>query len=278
MNSGPIDRRDFLGKTGMGFIAAGAGLPLLKGEDENKDNKDEPPRLIYRTLGRTKLRIPIVSFGVMNSWSEALIRKAVDSGINHLDTAHVYLNGQSETAIGETLDKYKLRDKVYIATKTRFARDRVKDVFITEGAAPEPLATKENFNKQLETSLKRLKTDYIDLLYLHSCYSPEMAVFEPMMEELVKAKKSGKVRFIGTSTHKNVPEVVRASVDAGVYDVVQISYNYMDQRKKEIKEANDYAAKKGVGIVAMKVMGGNRLNQESKVEINHKAALKWVLN
>lgn len=275
MDGKRIDRRNFLGAAGTGLFAAGAGLPLIDGDEGQEDSE---PKLIYRTLGRTKLRIPVVSFGVMNSWSGSLVRKAVDMGVRHLDTAHVYLNGHSEKAIGNVLSKYGMRDKVYVATKVRFARDRERNVFISEGAAPEPLATKENFDHQLNISLKRLKSDYVDILYLHSCYSPAMATFEPMMSELVKAKESGKARFIGVSTHSNVPEVVRAAVDAGVYDVVQISYNYLAEDKEELRAANKYAAEKGVGIIAMKVMGGNRLNQGSDVEINHKAALKWVLN
>jgi len=275
MQSKRINRREFLGKTGLCFLTAGIGYPSIK---KNWESDSKSPKLIYRTLGRTKLRIPVVSFGVMNSHSEALIQHAIDRGINHLDTAHVYLNGNSELSIGKVLKKSGKRNKVYLATKMRFARDREKNVFITKGGAPEPLATEQNFIEQLNTSLERLQTDYVDILYLHSCYSPAMATFEPMMNALVKAKKSGKARFIGMSTHRDVPEVVRAAVDTGIYDVIEIAYNYLDKRKDEIRKANKYAAQKGVGIVAMKVMGGNRLNKDQQVQINHKAALKWVLN
>jgi predicted aldo/keto reductase-like oxidoreductase len=166
-----------------------------------------------------------------------------------------------------------------VATKMFFARDWEKNVFITEGAARRgPLATEENFNKQLALSLERLQSDYVDILYLHNCPTPEMATFEPMMKALLKAKEAGKARFIGVTTHSNVPEVLRAVVDTGIYDVAEVSYNYLDQRKDEIREAIKYAAEKGVGIVTMKPMGGNRLNRDESVQINHKAALKWVLN
>jgi predicted aldo/keto reductase-like oxidoreductase len=135
-----------------------------------------------------------------------------------------------------------------------------------------------NFNEQLSTSRNRLQTDYIDILYLHSCDTPQMVTYEPMMKALVKAQEAGKARFIGVSTHSNEPDVIRAAVDSDIYDVVLTSYNYMQEHKEEMKKAIAYAAKNGVGIVAMKTMGGNRLNRDENVKINHKAALKWVLN
>ena len=275
MNHKKIDRREFLGRTGLGAAAAGMGLPAIERETFQPSSL---PDLVYRTLGRTGLRIPVVSFGVMNTNSNALIRYSIDAGINHLDTANVYLDGNSERAIGEVLNGRGKRDDIYISTKMRFARDRVTNVFISQGSAPEPLATEENFNSQLETSLSRLQTDYIDILYLHSCYSAEMAVYEPMMECMVKAKESGKARFIGVSTHKNVSEVIGAAVDAGVYDVIQIAYNYRGLNREEIKKANRYAAEHNVGIIAMKVMGGTDLNQDATVQVDHKAALRWVID
>ena len=224
------------------------------------------------------MRIPVVSFGVMNTHSEPLILKAIEVGIKHLDTAHGYLNGNSELSIGRVLKDHGLRDKIILATKVWFARDQETQTFSTAEGGRGMLATQENFDEQLKISLERLQTDYVDILYLHSLYSREMVTFEPMMKAFVKAREDGKARFIGVTTHQNVPEVIRAAVDAGIYDVIEIGYNYLDERKDEIREANKYAAEKGVGIVAMKVMGGNRLNRDENVKINHKAALKWVLS
>jgi len=274
-----MGRRDFI-KKGLAGIAGLLALPscMKKLEIEPSPTKEESPKLIYRTLGRTKLRIPVVSFGVMNSHSEALIERAIEVGIKHLDTAHGYLDGKSEIAIGNVLKRTGMRDKVYLATKMYFARDEESCVFLTEGPGRGPLANEENFNKQLALSLERLQTDYVDILYLHSCYSTEMVTSKPMMKVLLKAKENGKAKFIGVTTHRNVPEVTRAAVDAGIYDVVLATYNYMDNNKDEKREAFKYAAEKGVGIVAMKTMGGNRLNRDESVYINHKAALKWVLS
>ena len=270
-----INRRQFIGKTAAGVFSAGLGLPLLNGDSLPQNAAEEIP---IRTLGRTKLEIPILSFGVMNSDSPDLIRKAIDMGIKHLDTASAYLRGNSEMSIGKTLDEDKTRDKIYLATKMRFARDNDKNIFLESGPAREPLATKENFQKQLETSLQRLRTDYVDILYLHSCYSPEMVTYEPMMEALVTAKKEGKTRFIGTSTHSNEPDVIRATVDASIYDVVLTAQSVTLDKKEEIKKAIAYAASKNIGVVAMKTHGGVRRNKEDDPGIDHKSAFKWVLS
>lgn len=274
MGNNRIKRREFIGKATLGLFSTGLALPLLK---SNAFTSEQPQKVIYRTLGRTKLRIPVVSFGVMNSDSPDLIKRALDMGINHLDTAHVYLRGNSERVIGEVLQKSGNRDKIYVATKMRFARDRQKNVFILRGTEREPGASEENLFKQLETSLQRLRTDYIDILYLHSCYSPQMAAYEPLMNALVKAKKQGKARFIGVSTHSNEPDVIRASVDAGVYDVVLAAYNFAQNHRDEVKKAIKYAVSKGVGVVAMKTQGGKSMQEKGEIEINHEAALKWVL-
>jgi predicted aldo/keto reductase-like oxidoreductase len=159
-----------------------------------------------------------------------------------------------------------------------FARDRAKKVFLREGSGRYAGATKENFSAQLAESLRRLRTDYIDILYLHSCEGPEMSTYEPMTEAFVKAKASGKARFIGISTHTDEPETIRAAVDAGVWDVILTAYNFIQEHKEEVRNSIRYAAEKGLGVIAMKTQGGVRLNREKKIEVNHAAALKWVLN
>jgi len=215
---------------------------------------------------------------VMNSDSPDLIRKALDTGIKHLDTAHSYLRGKSETVIGEVLKGRGGRDRVYIATKMRFERDRDKGVFLPAGGARSPGATEENLTKQLAESLSRLQTDHVDILYLHNCTTPAMVNYEPMMKAFTKVREQGKARFIGISTHENEPDCIRAAADAGIWDVVLTAYNFMKDNREEVRQANAYAAQRGVGIVAMKTQGGVRLNAEKKVEVNHAAALKWVLN
>jgi predicted aldo/keto reductase-like oxidoreductase len=280
MKNEGVSRRWFIGGAATGVVSAGLELSgcsrAVPKEVEAAETEAVPSELSYRILGRTGLKIPLISFGVMNSDSPDLLRRAFDLGLNHLDTAHLYLRGNSERVIGEVVEQRGNRDSVYIATKMRFARDRERHVFTDEATAREPAPTEENLFQQLEISLERLRTDYIDILYLHSCYSPAMATYEPLMKALVKAKEQGKARFIGVSTHRDEANVIRAAVDTGVYDVVLTSYNYLQDHKDAVGEAIAYAAGKDVGVVAMKTQGGKRLNQQEGVEINHQAALKWV--
>ncbi len=268
-----INRRDFLKKSTLGVIAAGVGSKLPAGT-----GKEKKTEIVYRTLGRTGLKVPLISFGVMNTDKPQMLHKALEMGVLHYDTAHVYLNGNSERVIGKVMKETGKRKDVYIATKMRFARDRKAGVFTAKSDGRAMGATVENLKKQLDISLGRLQTDYIDILYIHSCYTPAMATNEELMKGMEQLKKSGKVRFIGVSTHRDVAGVTRAAVDAGIYDVVQVAYNYLQKDASEIKKALAYAKSKGVGIIGMKTFGGGRMQSDSSLKINNSAALKFVLN
>lgn len=267
-----MDRRKFLRDSAVGVLSTSLAAPLLHAATDNKK-----PKIIYRTMGRTKLKVPVLSFGVMNTDSPDLIKKALKMGLNHLDTANGYLRGNSEASIGRVLKETGMRDKVYVATKIYLARDRDKGVFTLEDTGHALAATAENFNKLLDQSLERLQTDYVDILYLHSCSSVNMVNFENTMKAAVKAKETGKAHFIGVSVHSKVAEVIRAAVDTKIYDVVLAAFNFQRDDKDEIAKAIAYAKENGVAIVAMKTQGGARREGDS-ASFNHKAALKWVLN
>jgi uncharacterized protein len=270
-----ITRREFMATGAAGAVCLGLG-----GYSSPAAGATSPAgaEVLHRTLGKTGLRIPVVSFGVMNTDSPDLIRKALDLGIKHMDTAHGYMRGNSETVIGQVLEERKARDKVYLSTKMYFDRDKDRKEFQPEGGTRGSPATEARFDEQLGISFKRLRTDHVDILYLHSCESAAMASYEPMMKIFTKAKASGKARFIGITTHVNEPEVIRAAADAGVWDVILTSYNFMQDHKDQVKTAIQYAAAKGVGIVAMKTQGGVKINRDDPAQVNHTAALKWVLN
>jgi predicted aldo/keto reductase-like oxidoreductase len=135
----------------------------------------------------------------------------------------------------------------------------------------------ESFIEKFETSLKRLGLEYVDILYLHSVVKKEAVLFEPLVNAMQKLKKSGKTRFIGVSTHRNEPEVIRAAADGGIHDVVLTAYNFRQPHLKEMDSAMAYAAKAGIGIVAMKTQAGVFWDRERQHQINMKAALKWAL-
>lgn len=271
MSSDRMARRQFLRNGSFGLLLAGLGLPAGDALAAGKKQKKLPTRV----LGRTGLKIPILSFGVMNSDSPDLIKKALDSGITHLDTANGYLRGNSEKTIGAVLKERGGRDKVVIATKIWLARDFQKGLFTPQDGSWAPGATPENFARLLDVSLERLQSDYVDILYIHACDNPQMVNYEPMMNAALAAQKAGKARFIGVSCHAQVPEVVRAAVEAKIYDVAEIAFNLWRDDREETKKAIAYAKENGLGIVAMKTQGGNP--EEGAAAVNHSAALKWVL-
>jgi len=272
-NENPLKRRSFLKWSAAGL--AGVAVHPVSGirtasaqAAEPNPQKKEP---IVRTLGRTGLKLPVVSMGVMNSDNPNLIRAALDSGIVMLDTAHGYQRGRNEVVIGEVI-KGRRRDSFVIATKVPApGRDR------STGAIPAD-AKAEPFFEMFDTSLKRLGLDYVDILYQHNVLARDQAVSKPVLEPLQKIKKEGRARYIGVTTHGNEPEVIRGVIEAKVHDVVLTAYNFRQDHRDEVRKAIAEAASAGIGIVAMKTQAGAYWDKEKQHPINMKAALKWVLN
>ncbi len=117
----------------------------------------------------------------------------------------------------------------------------------------------------------------MDIFFLAGISRREAALFETLLNALEKQKKEGKTRFVGLTTHRNEPEVIRAAVESKVYDVVMTAYNFRQPHRVEVKKAIVFAAESGIGVVAMKTMAGVYWDRERKHPINAKATLKWVL-
>lgn len=264
-----LKRRSFLKWSAAGL--AGAAVMPVKVFSQTPPDSAAAKKPVIRTLGRTGLKLPVVSMGVMNSDNPNLIRAALDRGIVMLDTAHGYQRGRNEVIIGEVL-KGRPRDSYVIATKVPApGRDR------RSGAIP-PDIKPEPFLEMFEISLQRLGVDHVDILYQHNVHAREQALHETILGALQKIKKEGKARFIGVTTHSNEPEVIRAAVEGKVHDVVLAAYNFRQDHRDEVKRAIAEAAGAGVGIVAMKTQAGAFWDKEKQQPINMKAALKWVLN
>ncbi len=270
-NKKGLARRNFLKLSGA-TLAGSVFMPsVLKAN--TGISPDGKYKLIYRTLGNTGIKLPVVSLGVMRADNPKLVEAALDAGITHLDTAHVYQNGKNEKMLGEVL-KDRERDSFVIATKI-VPDDRGKDGLIGPGC------TKENYLKKLDISLERLKMDYVDILYYHAVSNPEAVGHPPVIEALKEAKKQGKTKHIGISVHGDIAKMIEASLEVGVYDVMLIIINFQMQKDKDawerLKKAIDKAAEAGVGLIGMKTMAGGYLDKEKTKPVNCKAALKWVL-
>jgi len=266
-------RRNFIKKSAAGLAGAtifSSSFPLPGQDKPGVEETRKKGKIITRVLGRTGFKLPVVSMGVMNADNPNLVSAALDAGIVLLDTAYAYQRGKNEEMIGQVI-KNRPRDSFVIATKVEGDYLDRKTGLFTE-------ATKaETFMEKFNTSLTRLGLEYVDILYLHSVVKRGALLFEPLLNALVKLKKEGKTRFIGVSTHRNEPEVLTAAADSKVYDVVLTAYNFKQPHIKEMNQAIAYAAKAGLGIVAMKTQAGVYWDKERQKQINMKAALKWAL-
>jgi len=259
-----ISRRGFL-KTGI----AGAGVMAVSPSVLTAAALKQETNIIYRTLGKTGLKVPVISFGVMRSDNPGLITAALDKGITFFDTAHGYQGGNNETMLGNVFKNIK-RDSFLIATK-------VKPVTERDGK-PNDQTSPEKFLEMFKLSLSRLQMDYVDILYVHDVSNPELLEYKPLLNEVIKLKKEGKARFIGFTTHRNEPQVINAA-NADIWDVILTQYNYRLAFIDELKAAVSKAASVGIGIVAMKtVAGGGWLDRERTKPMNTTAAIKWVLS
>src|SRR4030043_316352 len=154
-----ISRRIFL-KTGV----AGAGMAALSPKTFSAASGEQGKNIIYRTLGKTGLKVPVISFGVMRSDNPGLCKAAYEKGITLFDTANGYQGGNNETMLGNLLKDYP-RNSFILATKVKPDTDR-------EGK-PTAESTPETFIAAFNTSLSRLKMDNVDILYIHDIRNPE---------------------------------------------------------------------------------------------------------
>ncbi len=265
------NRREFLKRSVAGVVGL-AMAPSVFDEEAYAaagDAKKQRP-FVRRMLGKTGMTLPVVSMGVMNSDNLELVRAALDAGIVYLDTAVYYQRGRNEEMIGKAIEG-RPRDSYVIGTKVLGSPLDRRTGLYTNDAVAGP------FLEKLETSLKRLKLEHVDILYLHNVSRRGAALHAPYLEALRTAKQQGKTRFTGVSTHANEPEVIRAAVESGVYDVVLTAYNFRQPHVAEVEKAIAEAGKAGLGIIAMKTMAGAYWDSDRHHPINVKAALKWAL-
>ncbi len=256
-----VNRRDFLRLS----ATAGAGallIPDAAASTLTTDTIHETNKYPIRTLGRTGIQVPIISMGVMRADNPNVVRAAYNSGITHFDTAHGYQNGKNEEMLG-VFFKDKPRDSFTIATKGKFSDPNTDDF-------------EEMYTAMIDQSLSRLQMDYVDIYYVHDLKSPEVVKNERVINIVKKFKEDGKAKYIGLSMHAQNPEVIDAAVEAGIYDVILLSYNFKINNLKETNDAIEKAVKAGIGFVAMKTMTGGTEDAEGKKKINAQACLKWV--
>jgi uncharacterized protein len=225
-------------------------------------------------LGFGCMRLPVGNNGQINEReATGMIRYAIDHGVNYVDTAYPYHNGESEPFVGRALGN-GYRDRVYLATKLPSWLIR----------------SREDMDRYLDEQLERLRTDHIDFYLVHGLVKPfwENLSALHVTEFLDDAIADGRIRYAGFSFHDNI-RLFREIVDAYDWTFAQIQYNFMDEQYQAGTAGLKYAAKKGLGIVIMEPIRGGLLAKEIPgiSEIWQKApirrspaewALRWVWN
>jgi predicted aldo/keto reductase-like oxidoreductase len=281
-----ISRRRFL-TTASGLMAAGLtalpGADILaqvtpeKTEVTPEKKEDLPKPIIYRTLGRTGIKIPIVSMGVMNANVPEVLAASYEEGVRHFDTAAAYQYGKNEEMVGNVIKKLGVRDKVTIATKIGLPQGW------QDMATP---ATKNALVNKTEECLRRMKMDYVDIMYLHGLSDPKEVSHPAFIEALAALKEQKKILFAGVTTHSKMTAVINEAAKVGSYDVVLTVVNFALSSYTELFDAIKNAAAKGIGIIGMKTFYGSpdTLSMENAEWLkNHSSAtivsacMKWVL-
>lgn len=262
-----MERRTFI-KSAMTLGAATAlhvsGAPLVHGAEQNTATpapthaltpeciariRNYNPQMHYRSVGLTGIDVSALGFGMLRlptladgktvnaPLTIAMVHRAIDLGLNYIDTAHVYMGGQSEEVTGRALAGGK-RDHVYLTSK-----------------APWWIMQKpEDFERIFDLSRKRLQTDVIDFYHIHMvmhrAWKEKIIPFK-LIDKIEKLKQDGKIRFSGFSFHDNVT-LFKKAVDANPqWNFCLIQQNYLDTEHEAGVVGLKYAAARGLGVSIM---------------------------
>jgi len=230
-------RREFLkttGAVGLGLLAASAAPQSLCAQESG--------RVPTRPFGKTGVNVSILSMGGMFDIpnNQIMLRQAVKWGVTYWDTANSYEGGNSELGIGKYFAKYP--------------EDRKGIFLVTKSTA----WTLKGMTEHLHLSLERMRTDYIDLFFVHSIRSIS-SMDKDMQKWGEKAKAEGLIRFFGFSTHSNMEECLLPAAGLGWIDGIMMAYNYRLMHTDQMRRAVDACAKAGIGLTAMKTQGGGQV-------------------
>jgi uncharacterized protein len=274
-----VNRREFLQTGALAAVGVSVAPPRAPAQPSRRAG---PHVRRYALLGRTGLRVSDLSFGAsrLGAGEGDLVRHAFDQGINYFDSADSYRGGDSETTIGDALRGK--RDRVYLTSKTYTS----------------PTDRRDAMMQALEGSLRRLRTDYVDVYFNHAVNDVARLQNPEWHEFTARARQQGKIRFVGMSGHAGrLIECLDYALDTGSVDVILAAYNFGQDpafyqkltrsydfiaRQPDLPRVLQKAKAKGVGVVVMKTLMGARLNDMRPFERGGatfaQAAFRWVLS
>jgi len=227
--SSRLSRRGFIHSSLS--VAAGVGLAgknKLFGGTGQEAQAEKSKIQEYRLLGRTGFKVSDIGFGAGNLTDPALFAAALDAGVNYVDTAEHYAQGNSERTIGKVI-KNRDRKKLFITGKLNFGFGK---------------STKDGIKDRAKKCLERLQTDYLDCLMIHMTPTLDQIKREGYHEAIKELKSEGRVKFTGLSNHgiehryagvikDAMDQVILAAADDGRFDVVLFTYNFIQREKGE---------------------------------------------
>ncbi len=263
MSNDKISRREFIEKTTL-TVASATALPAVLGSEA-----EAKTTLPQRVLGRTGVKVPIIAFGCGSRFlmyekeDEALrtLNHVIDSGITYLDTAMDYGKGLSETRVGMVM------------------KTRRKDVWLATKVSPDA-RSRDAALREVEKSLKRLQTDHVDLLHLHSLSTAEdlqkIEAKDGAIKALYELREQKVARFIGMTSHTD-GAVMAMAIEHNDLDCVQMAMNPARALKFE-ELALPAAKKKNLGVILMKVTAQEKLVGEGAGKAGIEPLIRYALS
>ena len=272
-----LTRKEFLKRSS---VLIGAGL--LTSATSTFSTLNKQPE--YRIMGRSGFKVSAVGLGATRTMEPAIVKTALDHGVNFIDTGRSYFNGQNEVMIGEVLRG--IRKNIIIQSKItlrRSSRDRNRN----DSASKKRL--RQHMQSSLEMSLRALQTDYIDIMLIRNVKTVNVLENEAVLDFFQKAKEKGHIRACGFASHENQAELVKHANKSLFYDNVLVAYNHKgaythsktgrygewDQEALEAELIRAHENK--IGIAAMKTCSAGLYAEEPDVQPTIVAGLKWIL-
>ncbi len=232
-----FNRRSFLKRTSMGAMAT----PLIFKQGKTEDDADSEINISYKTLGRTGFQVSDIGIGAPPS--EAVLKASLKLGLNYIDTAYQYGNGNNEKLIGKVIQDFD-RKKIFISTK-----------IYEEGA----FKSQQDVVERVRAAVERLQTDYVDCVMIHGADNTRILKDEAFHGAMLQLKSEGRVKYVGVSCHgsawylppeEDLEAVLTTAAEDGRFDVFLMTYNFVNRDKAE--RVLQACAARNVGTAIMK--------------------------